>query len=396
MAIERPCHIFCCSVQEDQEILQQLKAHLKSLEHDRLITLQTNLDISPGAEWDQEIDRHLDMSDIIFLLISSNFMASDIGFDEMNKALIRQKKGSARVIPIIISPTDWRNTPLGKLLCLPRDGTPVSQWQSIDNALFSITGEIRKIVQKAPTSNPADETKNISWISPTQEEPAFTSSREQDGKTARAYTFNGPLTGTNVFSDNAQMQNRDQIHGDRIHIQGDQIQGDKYKVSGSGNAIGDGAQLHIHETQIYGEQKDGIGSLEKGARALWNGEYSSAKKELSQAVEYINSNNQPEEASKAHYLLALASLNGKLPHSQGRASIKSIEESMQSAIRLYPCVSYYRILASIKKELFEYTRVRSHLNEASTLEKQAASLPRRAIDDENEQYFHHCQERLSL
>jgi hypothetical protein len=192
------------------------------------------------------------------------------------------------------------------------------------------------------------------------------------------------------------MQNRDQIHGDRIHIQGDQIQGDKYKVSGSGNAIGDGAQLHIHETQIYGEQKDGIGSLEKGARALWNGEYSSAKKELSQAVEYINSNNQPEEASKAHYLLALASLNGKLPHSQGRASIKSIEESMQSAIRLYPCVSYYRILASIKKELFEYTRVRSHLNEASTLEKQAASLPRRAIDDENEQYFHHCQERLSL
>ena len=358
MVIERPYRVFCCSAHEDQEFLQHLRMHLKPLERERLVEIRTDLDISAGAEWKQAVDRYLDMAEIILLLISPSFMASDSCFHEANKAISRRKQGRAYVVPIIIRPTDWRNTSLGELLCLPREGKPVSLWPNTDTALLSVAEEIRMLVQKSPMSIYSDEAKEKQHMPPIQEDPLFADGRGR------------PITKTT-----------------------------NYNISNSsGNAIGDNAQVHIHGNQniVYGNQKDGIGSLGKGAKALWNGEYSTAKKDLGQAIEYIDSDKQPEEASKAHYLLALASLGGKLPRSQGKRGMESIEELMKSAIRLYACTSYYRIFACIKKDLFEYTRLRSHLNEAYIFENTAASLPRQAIDDENERFFQHCEPRLLL
>ena len=67
--------------------------------------------ITAGTEWKDQIDQHIESSDIILLLISADFVASDYCFsNDMLQALKRHDAGEARVIPIILRPCDWQST----------------------------------------------------------------------------------------------------------------------------------------------------------------------------------------------------------------------------------------------------------------------------------------------
>jgi len=91
--MEIPCLVFCCYARKDQEFLHDLKTHLKSLEREGLITVKADIDISPGAEWETTINHHLEVANIILLLISPDFIASDYCFnEEMRRAIVRQIK----------------------------------------------------------------------------------------------------------------------------------------------------------------------------------------------------------------------------------------------------------------------------------------------------------------
>jgi TIR domain len=70
--VEKPIGVFCCYAREDHLLLLELKKHLTALQREGLITLWTDLDISPGEEWEREIQQQLDMSQIILLLISGS------------------------------------------------------------------------------------------------------------------------------------------------------------------------------------------------------------------------------------------------------------------------------------------------------------------------------------
>lgn len=83
--------------------------------------------ISAGEEWKHQIDAHLEAADIILLLVSADFLASDYCYDiEMRRALERHDAGEARVIPVIVRAVDWTGAPFDRLKILPRDAKPVS------------------------------------------------------------------------------------------------------------------------------------------------------------------------------------------------------------------------------------------------------------------------------
>jgi len=69
--------VFCCYAREDQPLLLDLKTHLMPLQREGLITLWADIDINAGEEWEKEIHRHLNTAQIILLLISSDFLASE-------------------------------------------------------------------------------------------------------------------------------------------------------------------------------------------------------------------------------------------------------------------------------------------------------------------------------
>jgi cobalamin biosynthesis Mg chelatase CobN len=104
--------------------------------------------IGAGSDWQGEINRNLASADIVLLLVSADFLASDYCWgEEMVKALQRHERGEARVIPVILRPCRWRSTPLAKLQAVPRDGKPVIDWLSRDAAFDDIAAAIERIIE---------------------------------------------------------------------------------------------------------------------------------------------------------------------------------------------------------------------------------------------------------
>ncbi len=87
-----PVTIFFCYAHEDETLLKKLKSHLRPLQHQELIDVWYDRNISAGIEWEQEIDKHLNSSQIVLLLISPDFMDSDYCYSvEMKRALERSQ-----------------------------------------------------------------------------------------------------------------------------------------------------------------------------------------------------------------------------------------------------------------------------------------------------------------
>ncbi len=105
--------------------------------------------ILPGEEWDREINENLNSADIILLLASPDFLASDyIDSRELSLALERRKSRSAIVVPIIVRPSDWQNSPLGNLKALPGEGRPVSRWPNRDEAWLDVVRGLRQLISR--------------------------------------------------------------------------------------------------------------------------------------------------------------------------------------------------------------------------------------------------------
>ena len=140
----------------DEQLRDELEKHLSMLRREGTIDSWHDRRIIPGQQLDHAIDRHLQAADIILLLISSDFLASDYCYDvEVRRAMERHEGADASVIPVILRPCDWRAAPFGRLLALPRDGKPVTLWPNQDEAFLSVAAGIRVAVA-ARRNTPAD------------------------------------------------------------------------------------------------------------------------------------------------------------------------------------------------------------------------------------------------
>ncbi len=138
-----PMTLFYSYAHEDEELRNQLDKHLHLLERQGLITSWHDCEIRAGDDWAIEIDTHLESAQIILLLISADFLASDYCYGvEMKRALERHFTGEARVVPIILRPVDWKHEPiLNSLQALPTDGKPVTTWSMKNKYSVSIYPE---------------------------------------------------------------------------------------------------------------------------------------------------------------------------------------------------------------------------------------------------------------
>lgn len=149
-------NIFYSYTREDERLRKKLEKHLALLQQQGLITAWHDRKISAGMEWAHEINIHLDAAQIILLLVSSSFLASEYCYSrEMTRALERHRAGTARVIPIILRPVDWENAPFSKLEALPTDGKPITGrgWHNTDEAFTDVARGIRKAVDEIRTPN---------------------------------------------------------------------------------------------------------------------------------------------------------------------------------------------------------------------------------------------------
>ena len=145
--------VFYSYSHKDAELRERLGTYLAPLRHQQKIIEWHDRKIEPGANWETEISSRLDSAELILLLVSADFLASEYCFGvEVEKAMARLKRGEARVVPILLKPCLWEESRFSELQIIPRDARAIASWSSADEALKEVASEIRKLVSESPPS----------------------------------------------------------------------------------------------------------------------------------------------------------------------------------------------------------------------------------------------------
>ncbi len=141
-------NLFFSYSHKDEAARNELEVHLSMLRREGLIDAWHDRRIGAGQDLQSIISEKLESADIILLLVSPYFLASDYCYEiEMTRALERHASGEARVIPIILEPCDWLKSPIGKLRATPLDGKPVSKHTNLNDAYLVVTQDVRQAVE---------------------------------------------------------------------------------------------------------------------------------------------------------------------------------------------------------------------------------------------------------
>lgn len=144
---EKNVTIFISYAHVDEDLKKELDKHLKVLKRSSKVQTWNDRALIPGQEYESEIMKELAKANIILLLISVDFNASDFIWEkELAAAMKRHEEGTAHVVPIILRKCDWHNLPYAKLQALPRNAKPVTDYENRDNAFTEIVVSIEALV----------------------------------------------------------------------------------------------------------------------------------------------------------------------------------------------------------------------------------------------------------
>jgi hypothetical protein len=190
-------NLFFSYAHEDEELRNELEVHLSMLKRSGLVRAWHDRRISAGTEVDDEISEHLEDADVILLLLSPHFLASDYCYErEAKRAMELHEERRAVVIPVILQPCDWLNSPFRKLRATPADGKPVAKFPNVNDAFLQVTNDIREAANSLGKTEPVRRTDSDT---PTTTEPGLRSSnlrlkkaftdRDRDAFLDEAYAY---------------------------------------------------------------------------------------------------------------------------------------------------------------------------------------------------------------
>jgi TIR domain/HEAT repeats len=147
----QPWRIFYSYSHLDVSLRDKLGTYLAPLRLQKKIEEWHDRKIEPGANWNTEISAQLEAAHLILLLVSAEFLSSEYCFGvEVEKSLSRLKRGEVSVVPVLLKPCLWKESPFSELQVIPRNAVPITSWASPDEAFTDVANEIRKLVSEAP------------------------------------------------------------------------------------------------------------------------------------------------------------------------------------------------------------------------------------------------------
>lgn len=134
---------------EDSTFLTAFQKQLHPLVRSGKIRLWDNNKIKAGDEKDATTQKSLQQAEIIFLLLSPDFLSVEAIWElEVKAAIARHEVGKARVIPIKVRPCHWEDSPFGALQSLPREENFISNSADQDGAWVEVVKEIKSIIEE--------------------------------------------------------------------------------------------------------------------------------------------------------------------------------------------------------------------------------------------------------
>lgn len=138
----------------DSGLLNKFRVHMSGLRHSGAIEEWYDRMIVPGDDFSKVISEKLEQANLILLMVSPGFIASEyIASVELKRAIERHNEGTARVIPVILRPVEWEKAPFGFLQALPTDGKAVVKWKIRDNAWLDVVTGISRTIAEMKNEN---------------------------------------------------------------------------------------------------------------------------------------------------------------------------------------------------------------------------------------------------
>ncbi|MFM9950766.1 MAG: SIR2 family protein [Saprospiraceae bacterium] len=132
----------------DEPIKILLDKHLAVLKRDAVIHTWDESMIYAGEVADEQISRQLNQANLILLLVSSDFLASDKLYEaQLHQALQRNREGKAYIIPILVRECAWEGAVFSKSkFILPRNKKSIASWEDKDAACRNVVLELEKYI----------------------------------------------------------------------------------------------------------------------------------------------------------------------------------------------------------------------------------------------------------
>jgi hypothetical protein len=145
--------VFCSYSHRDEPLRKEFESSVAMLRRQKLVQIWHDRQIAAGEDWAGDIDEHLNSADIITLFVSADFLASDYCYEkELSRALEREERKEALVLPIIVRPCDWNDAPFAYLQAVPSGAKAVTSWENRDEAWTDVAKSLKLTVRKVLTA----------------------------------------------------------------------------------------------------------------------------------------------------------------------------------------------------------------------------------------------------
>ena len=145
---------------KNESMRNELEKHFSVMKRNGLIESWYDRRILAGEEFDPGIMENLENSQIVLLLVSPDFLASDYCYEkEMQRAIEKHNKNESVVIPVILEPCDWKQSPFGKLQALPAEGKPISKFANMNDAYLEVVEGVKEVINSKFNSSKKESTK---------------------------------------------------------------------------------------------------------------------------------------------------------------------------------------------------------------------------------------------
>lgn len=146
--------VFVSYSHRDRDLKEKFDDNLQVLKEQGIIDFWTDGEIQAGDHWPDEIANAMNEANLILFLVSNHFLASSfIRNKEAPMAMVRQNKGQAVIVPIILRKTPgWQKEEWNTLQALPSQVKPVDHpdWRSAENAFAEVEERLRELIEDLP------------------------------------------------------------------------------------------------------------------------------------------------------------------------------------------------------------------------------------------------------
>jgi len=108
-------NIFIAFANQDRDVRDKLLRQMNLVKDRQGWNIWSAKEIKAGERWDEEIKQRLMDSDVVILLLSTDFFNSKYIIEkELPEVVEKHKKGGCQIIPVIARVCHWKDTPFGE------------------------------------------------------------------------------------------------------------------------------------------------------------------------------------------------------------------------------------------------------------------------------------------